>query len=396
MTDAEQLLVGLVMAAGLVGILLPVIPGLLLIWAAGLWWTIADGGGPVRWTVFGVLTVAARRRDGGEVRAAGPLRHRPRRARDLAGRGARSARSSASSRSRSSACWSAVSAGSTWPSYARLRDGGRAWVSTQAALVAIGDRHADRADRRRADDRRLAARPARHLAVAPARRVTFRSATKDRNGTVPASITSTVRTARPAGPERQVHRGDQVGHVEEAVHRADDLDHRGGVGEVLQRHRDQHQDDQPDADHVRHHPVAGERARSVRSSAGPSRSLTGSLVQPGQVAVVRGQLRVLLVADRGPAPAPAPGRDAGAACGRAARRRRAGGPRRAPPATTGRPRRARRPATAARSPCSAGIGWPPPGRHCHTPSRTKTTATTMVSACHASHLGASSRRTRPR
>jgi uncharacterized protein YqgC (DUF456 family) len=56
MSGDEQLLVGLVMIAGLVGVLLPVLPGLLLIWAAGLWWTIADGGGPVRWAVLAVLT----------------------------------------------------------------------------------------------------------------------------------------------------------------------------------------------------------------------------------------------------------------------------------------------------------------------------------------------------
>lgn len=56
MTGDLELLVGIVMLAGLVGVLLPVLPGLLLIAAAGLWWTIADGGGAVRWTVFGVLT----------------------------------------------------------------------------------------------------------------------------------------------------------------------------------------------------------------------------------------------------------------------------------------------------------------------------------------------------
>ena len=44
------------MVAGLVGVLLPVLPGLLLIWGAGLVWAVGDGGGPVRWTVFGVLT----------------------------------------------------------------------------------------------------------------------------------------------------------------------------------------------------------------------------------------------------------------------------------------------------------------------------------------------------
>jgi len=50
-----QTLVGLVMAVGVIGVVVPVLPGLLLIAAAGLVWTIADGGGPVRWTVFAVM-----------------------------------------------------------------------------------------------------------------------------------------------------------------------------------------------------------------------------------------------------------------------------------------------------------------------------------------------------
>jgi uncharacterized protein YqgC (DUF456 family) len=49
-------LVALVMAVGLVGVLVPMLPGLALIWGAGLVWTIADGGGAGRWTVFGVMT----------------------------------------------------------------------------------------------------------------------------------------------------------------------------------------------------------------------------------------------------------------------------------------------------------------------------------------------------
>jgi len=48
------LLLGLAMAVGLIGVLLPVIPGLLLIGAAGLGWALlADGAGP--WVVFGVM-----------------------------------------------------------------------------------------------------------------------------------------------------------------------------------------------------------------------------------------------------------------------------------------------------------------------------------------------------
>ncbi|MBA3295193.1 MAG: DUF456 domain-containing protein [Geodermatophilaceae bacterium] len=47
-------LIGLVMAIGLVGVVLPVIPGLLLVALAGLGWAIlADGAGP--WIVFGFM-----------------------------------------------------------------------------------------------------------------------------------------------------------------------------------------------------------------------------------------------------------------------------------------------------------------------------------------------------
>jgi uncharacterized protein len=55
-TGTGQALVAAVMAVGVVGIVVPLLPGLPLIWAAGLWWTIADGGGPARWTVLGVMT----------------------------------------------------------------------------------------------------------------------------------------------------------------------------------------------------------------------------------------------------------------------------------------------------------------------------------------------------
>lgn len=47
-------LIGLAMAIGLVGVVIPVIPGLLLVGLAGLGWAIlADGSGP--WIVFGLM-----------------------------------------------------------------------------------------------------------------------------------------------------------------------------------------------------------------------------------------------------------------------------------------------------------------------------------------------------
>ena len=52
-----ELLVGLVMLVGVVGTVVPLLPGLLLVWVAGLVWVLADGGGVVRWATLAVLTV---------------------------------------------------------------------------------------------------------------------------------------------------------------------------------------------------------------------------------------------------------------------------------------------------------------------------------------------------
>jgi uncharacterized protein YqgC (DUF456 family) len=56
-SGASELLVGLVMVLGLVGVVVPVLPGLLLVWAAGVAWVWLDGGGTLRWTVAAVLTL---------------------------------------------------------------------------------------------------------------------------------------------------------------------------------------------------------------------------------------------------------------------------------------------------------------------------------------------------
>lgn len=56
MSGVGQLLVGLVMVVGLVGVVVPVLPGLVLVWAAGVAWAWLDGGGVARWTVAAVLT----------------------------------------------------------------------------------------------------------------------------------------------------------------------------------------------------------------------------------------------------------------------------------------------------------------------------------------------------
>src|ERR1044072_911915 len=53
----DLLLVGLVMLFGLVGVLLPGVPGSWLVWAAVLWWALKDPQ-PVAWIVLMGATVA--------------------------------------------------------------------------------------------------------------------------------------------------------------------------------------------------------------------------------------------------------------------------------------------------------------------------------------------------
>ncbi len=56
MEPAELLLVGLVVAAGLVGVLVPVLPGLALVWAAVLVWALTETGA-LRWVVLATVSV---------------------------------------------------------------------------------------------------------------------------------------------------------------------------------------------------------------------------------------------------------------------------------------------------------------------------------------------------
>ncbi|MQA87205.1 MAG: DUF456 family protein [Streptosporangiales bacterium] len=56
MTTLGLVLVGLVIAVGIVGILVPVLPGLLLIWAAVLTWALFERT-PLAWIVLAVASV---------------------------------------------------------------------------------------------------------------------------------------------------------------------------------------------------------------------------------------------------------------------------------------------------------------------------------------------------
>ena len=57
MSDVGLIVVGLAIATGLVGIVVPVLPGALLAWAAIAVWALAVGGATA-WAVLGVATLA--------------------------------------------------------------------------------------------------------------------------------------------------------------------------------------------------------------------------------------------------------------------------------------------------------------------------------------------------
>jgi uncharacterized protein YqgC (DUF456 family) len=137
MSGEAQALVGIVMVAGIVGILLPVLPGLLMIWAAGLWWTIADGGGATRWTVFAVITA---------LLVVGTVVKYVLPARSAAARGAPVSTLVIGALGAIVGFFVIPVVGLIvggvvaiyLAEYVRLHDAGRAWTSTRAALVSIG------------------------------------------------------------------------------------------------------------------------------------------------------------------------------------------------------------------------------------------------------------------
>jgi uncharacterized protein YqgC (DUF456 family) len=62
LTDTNStvtLVCGLAIAAGIVGVIVPVLPGLLLCWLGVLVWAIFADGGWAKWPVFAVVTVLA-------------------------------------------------------------------------------------------------------------------------------------------------------------------------------------------------------------------------------------------------------------------------------------------------------------------------------------------------
>ncbi len=57
--SAAEIVLLVVMLAGLVGVVVPVLPGLLLIFGAGVVWAFAEGGGLERWVVVLAMGVLA-------------------------------------------------------------------------------------------------------------------------------------------------------------------------------------------------------------------------------------------------------------------------------------------------------------------------------------------------
>jgi len=67
------ILCGLIVAAGIVGVIIPGIPGLLLSWIGVLLWTIIGGAGPVKWVFLAIATLIAL--VGGGIKYALPSRN---------------------------------------------------------------------------------------------------------------------------------------------------------------------------------------------------------------------------------------------------------------------------------------------------------------------------------
>jgi hypothetical protein len=56
MGPVGEVMIGLTMAIGIVGTLIPVLPGLVLVWLAALAWVILDGADATHWVIFAIMT----------------------------------------------------------------------------------------------------------------------------------------------------------------------------------------------------------------------------------------------------------------------------------------------------------------------------------------------------
>ena len=56
MGPVGEVMIGLTMAIGIIGTLIPVLPGLILVWLAALAWVILDGPDATHWVIFAIMT----------------------------------------------------------------------------------------------------------------------------------------------------------------------------------------------------------------------------------------------------------------------------------------------------------------------------------------------------
>ncbi len=154
------------MLVGLVGVVVPLLPGTALVLAAGIGWAVlVVEEGTTRWVVVGVMAALLLAGTGPEVRPAGPPPGRPAppshpaaRRRRRGGRARRPPAAGAARRRRRRGL--------------RRRGGavagpGAGLAQHRAGAAGRRDRRAGRADRRRAHGRHLARRPRRHLSRPP-------------------------------------------------------------------------------------------------------------------------------------------------------------------------------------------------------------------------------------
>jgi uncharacterized protein YqgC (DUF456 family) len=59
LSDVITVLAGIGIAVGILGTIIPVLPGVLLCWVSVLVWALFGGQGAVRWVVLGIATVVA-------------------------------------------------------------------------------------------------------------------------------------------------------------------------------------------------------------------------------------------------------------------------------------------------------------------------------------------------
>ncbi len=137
MDSAGLALVALAIAVGIAGTVVPVLPGLPVVWLAVLAWTLLDGGGPARWAVLALVTaVTATGVAAKYVLSSRRMRERgaPRSTLLLAGLGGVVGFFVVPV----VGIFVGLAAGAYAAEYSRLRDPRAAWSSAWSVLVALG------------------------------------------------------------------------------------------------------------------------------------------------------------------------------------------------------------------------------------------------------------------